>query len=372
MEILHIITTLDRGGAENHLYMLCKGLKTLGYKISIVYLKGIGELKEVFENFGCKVIKIDGDAFKRPLRTLFKLKKIIAQLKPDILHTHLNKAEFFGNLAGFLSKKPLIISTKHNDDKFLQKAIIRIGHFLMSIPNDGIICISAHVEKYIKKIGVWPKVTIKTIHYGIDAKGFESNIDNSLVPHFKTALSKGKLYLLGTVARLEEQKGLQYLIEAVSYVSKKRNDFHLIIVGDGPLVASLKDKVKKLDIENFISFTGKRSDVPAVMKSLDIFILPSLWEGFGLVLLEAMAAGIPVIASNVSAIPEVIKHNENGFLVAPKNPDALAEKILLLLENKDLRRKMGINGQDRAHSYFHIERMIKETHNFYRFLLSKK
>jgi glycosyltransferase involved in cell wall biosynthesis len=173
----------------------------------------------------------------------------------------------------------------------------------------------------------------------------------------------------GMACRLVEQKGVQYGIRAFAQVSAQYASARLIIAGDGPLRAPLEAEARAAGVADRVRFLGWRDDVPRLLAALDVLLLPSLWEGFGLVLLEAMGQHLPVIASRVSAVPEIVTDGETGLLVPVRDADALADALALLLGDYDLRRHMGLLAEDRLETHFSAERMVSQTVELYNDLL---
>lgn len=379
LRILHVITTLDAGGAENHLLMLCRGQKRLGADVSVAWLKGRGELAPEFEAAGCRAIRTDIDPLlpRRIVAAVARMVGVLRRLRPHVVHTHLNKAEVVGNTAARICRVPAVVSSKHNDDAFLVKPHFRLMHFGLSFGADAIIALSRHVEEYTRKIGVRPSVPIRTLHYGLDAETFarasDPDCSQKLREKFLVAVPMGKRkYLIGTAARLERQKGLQHLIEASALLGARRDDFATVILGEGTLRRELEQLVKDRGLEGRVHLPGRTRDMPSFMKALDVFCLPSLWEGFGLVLLEAMSCGVPVVATEVSAIPEVVADGSTGLLVPPADPKKLADAIGRLLDDAELRSRMAAAGEVRVRSAFGVERMVHETWRLYEEVLQNR
>jgi glycosyltransferase involved in cell wall biosynthesis len=172
--------------------------------------------------------------------------------------------------------------------------------------------------------------------------------------------------VIGTLGRLEPQKGVEHLLRAMVRVLDARPAARLVIVGDGPLRAELEALAARLGIARAVRFAGWRTDVPEVLSALDLFCLASLWESFGIVLAEAMLASLPIVATRVDGIPEVVCDGETGFLVAPGSDAELAERILALLADAPLRRALGEAGRARALERFSVRRMVAEYEGFFR------
>jgi len=177
--------------------------------------------------------------------------------------------------------------------------------------------------------------------------------------------------IAGTVGRLVPVKGPEFLIDAAKYIISKNPDTLFIFTGDGHLKQNLEKKAFEMGIKENIIFLGWRDDVAKIISIYDIFVLPSLNEGMGRVLVEAMAIGKPIVASNIGGIPDLVTHGKNGFLVPPKNPEQLAKYIQILLEDKEKRGKIGLAGREMALN-FSAENMVKMIASLYEELLIQK
>jgi len=175
---------------------------------------------------------------------------------------------------------------------------------------------------------------------------------------------------VGIIARLVNQKGHKYLIDAFHRARQKNSRIFLLIVGDGELKNELRRQAKERGLEGEALFTGFREDTEKILSIIDIFVHPSLWEGFGLSILEAMSTGKAVIATKLSAIPELVIDGETGVLVPSKETELLSKKILELSENTELRSRFGNNGRERWKKMFSVDKMIRETENYYDELLT--
>jgi glycosyltransferase involved in cell wall biosynthesis len=209
-----------------------------------------------------------------------------------------------------------------------------------------------------------PERKISTVFNGIDFNKFNES-------YISKGYNQGKKLTIGTVCRLERQKGLKYLLLAMRLILTKFPDAILEIIGEGSLEPELKVLSKKLGISNSVIFFGKFANVIPFYKRMDIFVLPSIYEGFGIVILEAMASGIPIVATNIEGIKEVIVNEISGLLVSPKNPDDLACAILQIIENRQLREKLIDEGIKRAR-LFDIDEHIKSLDNLYMTLLGEE
>lgn len=229
--------------------------------------------------------------------------------------------------------------------------------------SDAVISPSQELVKHAKEQGC--KKDIKVVPHGVDVTRVNPHIDGSMARE-KLGIKDDEIMVL-SIQRLVKKKGVNYLIDAVFDVVKKSPDVKFVIVGDGPERESIMKLARKLKVSNNIALTGfiPSKDLARYYSACDIFILPSLYEQFGLVLVEAMACGKPVISTKVGAIPEVVDDGKTGLLVEPKNPRQLAGAIIKLANDKDLRRKMGRDGRRRAKTKYDWDTVVEEYLEIY-------
>ncbi|MBW4437956.1 MAG: glycosyltransferase [Pleurocapsa minor GSE-CHR-MK-17-07R] len=371
MRVVHLIKVKGVAGAENHLLLLLAGLRGQGIDAHLHYLVNPSQPVPEFMD-AAKALDIP--VTRGVIRSHFspgivrQLARELAPLKPDIVHTHLLHADLYGALAGrFMrvnGRRPRVLSSRHNDDQFRYRAPIRLlNRALWRIIDHGI-AISEAVRRFsIDTEGARPE-RIRTILYG-----YQPNVGDPEAARREARASLGlpaDAIVVGAVCRLIEQKGLRYGLEAFARASTDFPAARLLIVGDGPLRHALEGQAKSLGLGERIAFLGWRADAAALMPAFDIFLMPSLWEGFGLVLLEAMAASVPVVGSRVSAIPEVVLEGETGLLAPPRDVDALAGHLRGLLGDAPLRRHMGMMGRERLETQFSMGGMVAATAALYR------
>jgi len=235
---------------------------------------------------------------------------------------------------------------------------------------DGVIVPSNALANQIAKSGYIDRNIIKVIPIGITEK--EILTDKTTAQrevHKRYNIPEGRK-LAVIVGRFVDQKGHKYLIDAFYRARQKNRSILLLIVGDGELKDELRQQVKERGLEETVIFTGYREDTERILSIIDIFVHPSLWEGFGLSILEAMSKGKAVIATKLSAIPELVIDGETGVLVPSKKTNPLSKKILELSENTELRNRFGNNGRERWKKMFSVDKMIRETGNYYDELLT--
>jgi len=292
---------------------------------------------------------------------------------PRLLHTHLIHGDLHG-LLGSLGMKLPRVTTKHNDDWF--KRLPGYGPFarLLNRGFDRGVVISDHLlDVYRNRLSV-THPDFRRIHYGLDPDAFLSRDETAA-----TSSNPGSLegpgpsdFCFGMVARLVEQKGHRYLLDAFGRLCEELSNVHLVLVGSGPLRLDLEGRVEELGLTSSVTFTGYRWDVPSLLQRFDAFVHPSLWEGFGMVFLEAMAARLPVIATQVGAIPEIVVDGETGWLCPPKSPGPLASAMARLVREPRRARSMGEAGFRRLQKQFSVEAMVDAHERLYRDLLNGK
>lgn len=372
MRVLHVITTINRGGAENHLSSLVDQQLTLGNEVTVIYLKGDGYWKEYLISKGVRVeclrLKYYGQ-----FSPLFRLIKFLMVNKIDVIHAHMPPAELYARLAIFFAKyKSGFVISKHNDEPFFRGFGSKCIGSWVSRRAQKIIAISDSVNKYMQSnLGIM-KDKLVTVRYGIDSSIY-SKRNTKFTETLRAEWNReADGIVIGTVARLVPQKALHVLLKAFAkYRVKTSLSVVLVIVGRGPLEVELKKLAEDLGIQKSIKWVGFREDIHNVMNAIDIFTLTSSYEGFGLVLLEAMAAGRPVVASNVSAIPEVVIDRKTGILCPAFDSDAFASAFYDL-ENKSLRKSLGESGKTRVENEFTLLKMAVNTRQVYMDALGKK
>jgi glycosyltransferase involved in cell wall biosynthesis len=377
MRAVHVVKVKGIAGAENHLLLLLEGLRRRGIDAEFLLLVEpsipVDEMAQAAEARAIPAERViihsntDFGLYRRLWRAL-------RARNPDIVHTHLLHADLFtippAWLMRFGGHRPIILSSRHNDDVFRLKGYQRFLNNVLWRMSDADVAISEAVRRFSIHVEGVPPERIHTIYYGYDpppgdpaALRHEVRKELGLPP---------EQVVIGMVCRLIEQKGILYGIRAFGQLAEQFPDAHLVIAGEGALRPALEAEVKALKLEERVRFLGWRADGARVMAAYDIFLMPSLWEGFGLVMLEAMGQSLPIVGSAVSALPEVVVDGETGLLVPPRDVDGLAKALTLLLSDTPLRKHMGLMGQERLETHFSIQKMVDETVTLYEDLLKKR
>jgi glycosyltransferase involved in cell wall biosynthesis len=315
--VTHVITTIELGGAEKQLLILVEQQICLGYEVTVVFLKGNPELSDKFRDVGVKeLISLQGIP---AIKQLFHLRKL---LRGAInVHAHLPRAELLAALS--VDTNSRLIVSRHNAEPFFPGAprflSSLLSRFVVSKTRNVVAISKAVSEFLLERSEVSDSKKIRVIYYGRSAT--PPQIGSREFP----------TKIIGTVARLTEQKDYATLLEAFALLLRYKPDYRLQIIGVGHLEQKLKNLASNLGIAKNVEWLGKVSDPGKHISHWDLFILTSLYEGFGLVLLESMASGVPVVASKNSAIPEVLGSDYVG-LARTSDPEDFLKKIFSLLE----------------------------------------
>ncbi len=341
MKIMHIISSTGFFGAENVVFELSRALSRMGHDVSAGIITSSLDSVNEFVNKS-RVSKIKTEIFSSKglinFKTILSIRKYVIKNNIEVINSHNYKSNFYTLLAciGLRVRK---VTTFHNwlGDSLKMKFYNGLDKLLLS-RFDRIISVShSAMEEKLKSNRLLKKTTV--IQNGITLENFDRSVDpDNLRSRFGIS---GRSKIIGSIGRLDKEKGHIYLLEAVAKIFSTNHDIELLIVGDGSLRTYLKKAAVDLNIKEKVKFLGIRKDVPDLLKLMDIFVLPSLEEAMPVVLLEAMAAKIPIISTEVGEVIGIIKNHGCGILVKPGDAGGLADAILRLLkdenERKDLR-----------------------------------
>ena len=332
------------GGSERHLLTLLPALAELGADVSFVGLDDPAAAPDEFYR-GLRV------PYARLANRTGVSPRLVRELRTsgaDVVHTHLVHADLHGALAG-----ATVVSTKHNDDRFRSGAF-RFAERAITRRAARVICITDALRRFnVERVGLPPE-KLEVVHYGLD------ELPAPWGPNPRDGVPADARVLLA-VSRLVPQKGIDVAVAALPRIAGAV----LVVLGEGPERAALEERARTLGVADRVFILGRAGDVVPWLRRAEVFVHPARWEGFGLVLLEAMLASLPVVASRVSAVPEIVAHAETGLLVEPDDPVALAAAVTRLLDDPALRRRLGEAGLARARSEFSVEKMARRTLDVY-------
>ena len=360
MKVLHVHKLTGVSGSEAHLLVLLAGLRAAGVDARFLGLDVAGSDAPLFyerlDRLGVpyRQVRCGRDVSPRMARDLIRT---VREERPDLLHTHLVHADVYGSIAARATRTPFV-STRHNDDRYLLGPF-RLVDRAFARGARRLIAISDAVREFLVRAGHDPRKVV-TIRYGLD----ELPAAPSRPTPEEAGIPAGAPLALA-VGRLIEQKDHATLLRAFALVHAEQPDAHLAILGAGPLESDLRALVDELGLDGAVTLPG-RTEIRDWLGRADVFVHSSRWEGFGIVLLEAMLAGLPVVATRVSAVPEVVVDGETGFLLQAGDVAGLADAVGRLLADRELAGRLGGAGERRARAHFSVERMVAETLAVYR------
>lgn len=362
INILHVIDKLRVGGAEKHLVRLVNGLDKTRYNSIICCLEGKGPLLNELKRHKVYVFRKKGGL---DLNLIFKLHKIIKKEKIDIIHAHHETQAEYSLVGSFFGRTPVIV-TRHGTYTLSRKDILILRFLFLFAAR--LVFVSKAALRYYRINQSVPLKKSVVIYNGICVDDYKNAKPGKIRNEFSI---KKKGINIAFVGRLFPEKDIPCFLHMAKIVSSKLKESRFFIVGGGALEKKAREIAASLGLENAV-FTGFRKDIPQIISAMDIIVLTSSRESCPLVLLEAMSAAKPVVASNVGGVPEIVRDGFNGFLSKPKNPAGFADKVLLLAQNKNLRETIGKNGRITAESYFSIGRFIKNHERLYEEIKSEK
>ena len=397
-KILFVITKSNWGGAQRYVFDLSSNLKD-EYDLAVA-CGGKGELITKLEELGIKTVMVENlrrnVSIIDDVKVFFKLLKIITDINPDIIHLNSSKVGGLGALAARLVNsylfrlyyiklkrqplhKILIVFTVHgwffNEQRsqFIKFAS-KLLQALSVLVTHKTIVVSQTLKEQVRS---WPSLIldkITVIQNGIGKHALmkkmaarELLISNhpALSDHIPKPKKTDKTVWVGTIAELHKNKGLAHLIDGIKHLERKHEKVILVIVGDGEEKEFLRKRVDNNDLSGKIFMIGQLENAAQYLCAFDIFALTSITEGLPYVILEAGAAGVPVVASSVGGIPEIMDQLETGILIRPKEPKEVKEAVSFLIENKNKKKEMAVKLKQKIKSNFSLERMVEETRKVY-------
>jgi sugar transferase (PEP-CTERM/EpsH1 system associated) len=358
--ILHIVISFDTGGLERFVLDLIR-LSTKHFDHKVVCLERTGDLLTLGHRDDTVCLDMKPGLQFKPIAELCS---IIKKERADIVHTHNEKALFYGAISGFICGVP-VVHTKHGKNQVTMQARLR-NHLLARLCKKVIAVSRDAAIQCIEKEYI-PSNKVIVILNGVDIETFTKMGEGELCSKMPR-INEGVI-VLGIVARLAEVKDHATLFQACRILCEREIDFVLMVVGDGPLKDKLEIFTDSLGLSKKILFLGARRDIPDLMNVMDIFALSSISEGISLTLIEAMACRLPIVTTNVGGNPEVVLEGKTGFLVPPQNAEALADKLEILIKKPELRKRMGDAGRDRAVKNFSMQQAVHNYEMCYRNIL---
>jgi glycosyltransferase involved in cell wall biosynthesis len=364
-KLLFVIDSLEYGGGERGFVQLAAGLRGR-YQVFVAAMHG-GRFEREVKELGIRFYPVNMSR-RLSLKPIRQIKEIIRNNKIDLVHSQGARADFFARIAGRLAGVPYIICTiqmpvEGFDVRLLQKKIYRfIDHLTERYVECFIVVSDLLRQMLMERRGIAAGQVVR-VYNGIELSQYHPDAQYGEL-RSEWEISQ-EVPLIGAIGRMVWQKGFNYFIEAIPEIVRHMPDARFLLVGDGPLRESLAALSKELGVRDNVIFTGFRSDIKEILSAIDILVIPSLLEGFPMIILEAMAMAKPIVATNIDGITEQITDGVNGILVPPKDPSALSKAIIQVLSDKKLARSMALAARKRVEQEFSVEKMVAETEKVY-------
>lgn len=382
-KVLHLITRLCVGGAQKNTLLTAHMMDKNKWDVMLA-AGSVDDHEGSMENeIPLEIPYVKFPELQRELhpakdfKTLWKLYAFMRREKFDVVHTHISKTGILGRIAAKLAKVPVIVHTPHGHVfhsyyGFAKTSLFKILEKSAARITDKIIALTEQEMNEHLELGIGNGKQFAVIQSGIEFEQFEAleHDPSRAATREQWGLTKEHI-VIGTVARLVPVKGHEYLIQAIPEIIKNYPQARFLFVGDGERKDELLALAKKLGVESYVILTGFQPFVPPFYALMDIFALPSLNEGMGRVILEAMSCSVPVVATSVGGILNLVKHEENGLLVPPKNPSAFANAICGMIENREKSKRLAENAKQNLPS-FSAENMIRKIEALYEDALKEK
>jgi glycosyltransferase involved in cell wall biosynthesis len=372
MRILYIATTSEFGGVSRHIICLAKYLIARGHEVGLVAALEPRLLEQAQQ---LRIFVFPNPYFTRtiqPWKDIWALGPVfraVRRFNPDLVSAHSTKAGYAARLACTILQKPVIF-TAHGwafteGRRLWARRLLALAERWAAKVTTKIICVSEHDRELALKFKVASTKKLIVVHNGVDPSPFLNTNGIKVREEFHL----GNIPIITMVSRLSPPKDFLTLLKACQIL---RGQFKMLIVGDGELRGKIERFISENNLQGLIILTGERRDIPEILAVSDIFVLSTNWEGLPRSIIEAMLSGIPVVASRVGGVPELVEDGVTGFLVTPKDPKELAKTLQVLLDDTELCHRMGQAGREKALREFTLDRMLAETKKVYEEALAIK
>ena len=376
LSILYVVSGSTVGGAERQLLYYLEGARRDDMQFSVITLLGPSssarrsdiDLRTALTQLGIPQLNLDLHRFPT-LAGMIRFGRALRQQRADVLHAYGIRAELASRLLAPPSRYPRLVSSIRGPERQRPTWLCRVDARMPRIPHAYFANSSLAAREYSERGGI-PPSRIRIIPNGIDTAAFEKR-DSPTSEELRNQFGVSSDDLLGIcVANVHEAKGHHVLLHSVSALQSRYPRVKYLLVGADRSRGEIPALIHELGLENTVILTGPRRDIPSLLAASDFFVLTSLWEGLSNSLMEAMAAGLPILATAVGGTPELLDHLESAFLVPPDSIGHATEGLASLLENPELRTTLANNAHQRIRSEFSVSRMVERTTSSYRDLLS--
>lgn len=366
LKVLYLITANTYGGAEHAVYKLVKTHDRSKYFPLVACLGNDEVFIRRIQECGVNIFPLNMP-YMFGIPAFIKLYNLLKREKVDIVHTQLFRADVFGRIAGKLAGAKIIVSTIQNMEAFRKYAVLNMLDRYTSLLTDKIISVSDIVRDFTIEKTALDISRFTTIYNFVDLEDYPAEPlpqESRIKARKDLGIGNAEL-VIGTIGRLAPQKAQNHFIEAAKIILSKFPQARFLIAGDGPLKNDLLKLAEDLGIRERVVFTGFVENVRSIFEALDIFVLSSLWEGLPLTACEAMACHVPVVATTVGGVPELIEDEKTGLLVEPGNPALLAEKICSIIEDDELGNRLAADARKAVENRFSLDCVRDQIENLY-------
>lgn len=383
VKIVRIIARLNMGGPALHVAYLSEGLAARGYDTTLVVGslgEGEGSMAFVAEQRGARIVRLASMSREisplRDLVALLKLVRLLRTLQPDIVHTHTAKAGAIGRIAAWAARgdrRPIVVHTFHGH--VLRGYFGPVGTFafrfferLLARATTQLVAVSPEVRDDLVSLGIAPREKFAVIRLGIELDE-RTNPDRTRRETRRQLGVPADRFVVGWVGRMTAVKRVPDVLEAFRLLRARGVDAALCLVGDGPDREEIEEHASRLGVIRHTLFVGYQDQVGSWYDAFDVLVLPSANEGTPVVAIEALAAGCPVVATRVGGVPDVVEDGVTGYLVEPRDTQALADRLEQLARDPELRSRLGEGGHESVRTRYAVERLVADTDELYRSLL---
>lgn len=372
INILYLIVSFRSGGTQRQLVELLKNLNKERYEPIVACFEKQGNFLKDIQKMDIPIVEIkhSGKLFKpQVIKVIFCLSRLLKKEKISILHAFLSHPYVLGTLAAKIVGTPIVIMSERNVDIYPKRRHWLAGHITQMLVNKIIVNAEA-IKKYLMGQHGTKDEKFSVIYNGVNLDRFNLQID--MAEKRKRLGLLSEFPTIGILASLSEKKDHHTFLKAVGLMVKKIPSMQALIIGEGPLREKLQNMARQLGVGKNVKFLGNREDIPGILALLDILVLSSVREGFPNAILEAMAAGKPVVATDVGGCRELVQHGKTGYLVPPKRPDLLLDAIEKMLVDKEKAIEMGAMGRNWVLGNHSSSKMAYETEKVYEDLIRSK
>lgn len=360
LRVLQLISTLPVGGAEEVVAAIMRHLDPELFEVEAATIEGLGAIGEELTREGRRVTALNLSLKRTPAwRLIGAVRRLLRERQPDILHAHLYHPNLYSRLAAWGLGIPVVCSVHSVYSRVKLHRLL--FNRLLAPWTEAVIAVSPQVWADIRKYDRVPPDKLHLLHNGVDLQALDLPVSREEAR--KRLQVKG--FVVGAVGRLEEEKGHAYLLEALRLLADELPDLRLLMAGEGRRGEALRRQAADLGLEEKVRFLGWRRDVPLILRALDLYVQPSLWEGLSLALLQAMAAGLPVVATQVSGFEQIITSGVNGVLVPPRDAVALAAAIRDLYGDAAVRARLGEAARCTVVEHYSQDTMLRRLKDLY-------